>query len=317
MLNFRPITLQDKKEVQQYINPNGMQICEYCFTDLYIWKDHYDTEICFQDGFLFVRMKTFPEKIPMYLMPIGCGDLQKACSIVVADANENDRECIICSIPEEKIEEIKRIFTDNYEIKLLDGSWDYIYNTEKIQTFSGKKMQSKRNFVNRFRKQYDGRWSYEAITEKNTEEAYQLHLKWCEEDESTCANGMMYSGETCAVRIALDNMEELGIHGGMLRLDGEPIAFTLGSPANQDTYVIQIEKADAHIAGAYPMIAQQFAQHNCAGYAYINREEDLGKEGLRKSKKSYKPLKLAGKFTAIRKDSAFAADWENINLEEV
>ncbi|MDO5548074.1 MAG: phosphatidylglycerol lysyltransferase domain-containing protein [Eubacteriales bacterium] len=317
MLNFRPITLQDKEEVQKYFNPEGIQICEYCFTDLFIWKDHYDTEICFQDDFLFVRMKTFPDKVPMYLMPIGFGDLEKACHTVMADADERGEECLICSIPEEKIPEMNRILSDDYEIKLLDGCWDYIYKTEKIQTFSGKKLQSKRNFINRFCKQYDGHWSYEDITDENTDDAYQLHLKWCEEDASACAKGMMYSGETCAVRIALDNREALGLHGGLLRLDDEPIAFTLGSPANRDTYIIQIEKADSQIPGAYPMIAQQFAQHNCTDYAYINREEDLGKEGLRKSKKSYRPVKMAGKYTAVRKDTKRFADWESVKLEEL
>ena len=317
MLDFRPIKLEDKQEVEKYIKPTGIQICEYCFTDLFIWKDHYDTEICFQDGFLFIRMKTFPEKVPMYLMPIGFGDLKQACEAVEKDAELQGVECLICTIPEERIPEMNEILGGRYEIKLLDGCWDYLYDTNKMQTFSGKKLQSKRNFVNRFCKQYEGRWSYEEITPKNAQEAYQLHLKWCAEDESSCANGTMYSGETCAVQIALKNMDSLGMHGGLLRLDGEAIAFTLGSPANQDTYVIQIEKADAHIPGAYPMIAQQFAKQNCTGYAYMNREEDLGKEGLRKSKKSYRPLKMAGKYTAIRRDTERFADWESIRLEEI
>ena len=126
MLNFRPITLEDKQTIQTYIPSDGMQMCEYCFTDLMIWKDHYDTEICFQDGFLFIRMKTFPEKIPMYLMPVGSGDLEQACRTVMADAEENGVECTFCSIPEERIPEMRRILGDDYTIKLFDGSWDYL-----------------------------------------------------------------------------------------------------------------------------------------------------------------------------------------------
>ena len=317
MLNFRPITLEDKQTIQTYIPSDGMQMCEYCFTDLMIWKDHYDTEICFQDGFLFIRMKTFPEKIPMYLMPVGSGDLEQACRTVMADAEENGVECTFCSIPEEKIPEMSRILGDDYTIKLFDGSWDYLYETKKIQTFSGKKLQSKRNYINRFCKQWEGHWTYEDIDESNRDDAYQIHLKWCSEDESSCRQGMMYSGETCAVKIALDNLKALGLRGGILRLDGKPIAFTLGSAINSDTFVIQIEKADANIPGAYPMIAQQFAKRNCEGYAYINREEDLGMEGLRKSKKSYRPVKLLGKYTAVRKDSKLFGDSQSIDLEEI
>lgn len=316
MLNFQPITLDDRDSVLSYLNPNGIQICEYCFTDLFIWKDHYETELCFSDGFLYIRMKTFPDKKTMYLLPIGSGDLAVALDRLRETAQHDGREMIICSIPQAKLEQVHELLPD-HEIKLFDGCWDYIYLAEKIISYAGKKMQSKRNFVNRFCKQWDGRWSYEEITAENWEEAYQLHLNWCETDETSCRSGLMYSGETCAVSLCLHNLEALGLRGGMLRIDGKPIAFSLGSPANNDTFVIQIEKADSDIPGAYPMIAQQFAKHNCAQYTYINREEDLGIPGLRQSKKSYRPHLLAAKYTAVPKTSLAFAGEPSVNLEEI
>ena len=108
-----------------------------------------------------------------------------------------------------------------------------------------------------------------------------------------------FQGETCAVSRGLDNFKALDLRGGILRIDGEVAAFTLGCRSTDDVFVIQIEKADHNIPGAYQMINQQFAIHNCRDVKYINREEDLGIEGLRKAKRSYYPELLVKKYAAV------------------
>jgi hypothetical protein len=87
----------------------------------------------------------------------------------------------------------------------------------------------------------------------------------------------------------------LGLTGGMLKIDGQVVAFALGEPISDDTFVVHIEKAFGDIQGAYPMINQQFAEHECSEYKYINREDDAGSEGLRKAKLSYRPAFLIEK----------------------
>ena len=89
--------------------------------------------------------------------------------------------------------------------------------------------------------------------------------------------------------------EELKLTGGVLRIDGDVVAFTLGEPVCSDTFVVHIEKAFAEVQGAYPMINQQFVEHECMAYQYINREEDTGAEGLRKAKLSYRPVFMVEK----------------------
>lgn len=299
MLPFQPVKLEDKGKADVYLSKRNDRICEHCFTDLFIWKDHYDTQICFLDGFLLVKMATFPEQTPMYLAPIGEGDLKQALLAMEADAQERGIDFILCCITESMIPEIEAVLPERYVIQDFPDGADYIYAADKLQTLSGKKLQSKRNFVNRFKKTYEGRWSYEELTDENKQEAYQFHLHWCETGDN-CPNGTMYSGETCAVSLALDNREALGMKGGLLRLDGKVIAFTMGCPVSEDTYVVQLEKAEASIAGAYPMINQQFAQHQFDGYTYVNREDDLGLEGLRKAKQSYHPVMMGKKFTAVK-----------------
>ena len=299
MLPFKPVTLEDKANADICTAKHNYRICEHCFADLFIWNDHYDTQICFVNGYMFIKMATFPDKIPMYLAPIGAGDLKAAMLALEDDARERGIPFAMCGIPEPLLEQIETVLPGRYTFTDGVDSADYIYSAEKLMTLSGKKLQSKRNFVNRFKKNYEGRWSYEELTDENRQEAYDFHLHWCSTGDN-CPNGMMYSGETCAVTLALNNREALGMKGGILRLDGNVIAFTMGCPVSPDTYVIQLEKAEASIAGAYPMINQQFAQHNCAEYTYINREDDLGMEGLRKAKQSYHPVMMGKKFLAVK-----------------
>ena len=109
-------------------------------------------------------------------------------------------------------------------------------------------------------------------------------MNWCENAESDS-----FLRETCALATALKNREALEIKGGILRVNGKIAAITLGSESFEDTFTVHIEKADSNIDGAYQMINQQFAQHNFGKYKYIDREEDLGIEGLRKAKLSYHP----------------------------
>ena len=203
------------------------------------------------------------------------------------------------SVAEDMIERMEACCPGQFDYSYNEGSADYVYLSEKLQTLSGKKLQTKRNLVNRFLAAYEGRWSYEDITPDNVREALKFHFKWCE--LNGCMRDKAFFGETCAIGIAFNNWSALDLRGGILRLDGEIIAFTFGCQATDDMYVVQIEKADHNIAGAYQMINQQFVKRNCTNVMYVNREEDLGIEGLRKAKHSYYPVFLSKKYVAVPK----------------
>lgn len=299
MLEFREITLEDRQRIENYSKHKCYHLCEHCFTDLFIWRGHYETRICFWNDFLLVKMKTPEEKKTMYLAPIGNGDLSSAINAIEQDAKENNIPFVMCSIPEHLKLEIESLFPDKYNFDTDEGSWDYIYLSEKLQSLSGKKLQSKRNLVNRFMSNYEGRWSYEDLSKDNTHDAFNFHIKWCE--QNGCMRDNAFWGETCAIGIGLNHFDALGLKGGILRLDNEVIAFTFGSRACEDMFVVQIEKADHDIQGAYQMINQQFVKRNCTDVKYVNREEDLGLEGLRKAKKSYYPEMMGVKYCASLK----------------
>lgn len=123
---------------------------------------------------------------------------------------------------------------------------------------------------------------------------------WCM--FNNCGGDDSKKSEFCVTKNSIRKFEELGLIGGVLRVDGEIVAFTIGEPVNEDTFVVHIEKAFSAVDGAYPMINQQFVEHELQGkYKYVNREEDLGVEGLRKAKLSYKPAFLIEKGIATLK----------------
>ena len=299
MLEFREVTLEDTDRIEACAQAYNYHLCEHCFVDLYIWRSHYNTQICFLDEFLLVKMQDTESGQEMYLAPIGDGDLCRPIEALRQDAQARGIPFVMVSVAEEMIPRIETCYPDGFEFSYNEGSADYVYLSEKLQTLSGKKLQTKRNLVNRFLANYEGRWSYEDITPDNVRDALKFHFKWCE--LNGCMRDQAFFGETCAIGIALNNWDALGLRGGILRLDGEVIAFTFGCQATDDMYVVQIEKADHNIAGAYQMINQQFVKRNCTEVLYVNREEDLGIEGLRKAKRSYHPAFMAKKYMAVPK----------------
>lgn len=299
MLSFKKIEITDKEKIEQYTKQKNYFMCEHCFADLFIWRNHYNTQFCIQDGFLFIKMQSVPDNTHMYLAPIGSGDLKAAIELIENDAKEKNIDFIMISVPEELKETIEEFFPDKFTFNEERDNADYIYLAEDLISLKGKKLHAKRNYINRFKNTYDGLWEYENLTCENAREMFNYQLKWCELNE--CNEQDSFLGETCAIAQALNNFKELELRGGLLRLNNEIIAFTLGSKSHDDMFVVHIEKADYTIPGAYQMINQQFVQQNCNDVMYVDREEDLGIEGLRKAKLSYYPHKLGVNFSAVYK----------------
>jgi hypothetical protein len=143
-------------------------------------------------------------------------------------------------------------------------------------------------------------WSYERITKENQEDCFQMALKWRTDHE--CEYDQEKRAEMCVALNSLRLLEELNLVGGLLRIEDQVVAFTIGEPLNPDTFVVHIEKAFPDIQGAYPMINQQFVEHEAQDYKYVNREEDTGSQGLRKAKLSYHPAFLVEKGIVSEKD---------------
>lgn len=294
LLNFKKPTLQDSDRLHQILRKNRHQGCEFSISNLILWSDFYHTEYAVLNDILIIRT-TDADGTSRLSYPIGAvteKQEQETFALELKYFNEWGQAPLFGLITPLMFECIDRWYPGRFQIEYHRDWADYIYDREKMIHLSGKKLHGKRNHIKRFTEQHP-EWSYESLTEENVAECIEMAKEWCrlncyqEDDEK--------EEEAHLVNRALRNFRQLHMKGGLLRIQEGIVAFTLGSAISQDTFDVSFEKAFSSIQGAYPMINQQFVMHELQDYAYVNREEDLGIEGLRKAKLSYYPEILLGK----------------------
>ena len=285
MINYKPVSLEDKEWVKELLFKSEVRGCEHTFGNIFIWTKQYNNFVAEVDGYLVVKSCTTHSC--KYYFPVGSGDIKNVINVMLEDAKESGRPFDIFGATPQDMELLEANFPGKFHLEPKRDYFDYVYSIEKLTTLAGKKLHGKRNHINKFLENNPG-WHFEVITKENIKECEEMNEEW---SKINCVNESQRQ-ESCAVKRALKNFEELDLDGGLLRLDGRVIAFTIGEPVSSDTYVTHIEKAFSDIQGAYPMINREFARYINAKYPnikYINREEDVGSEGLRKAKLSYYP----------------------------
>lgn len=296
---FRRIEINDKELISSYFDKYPSRSCERTFVNTFLWSRRYPVTFAIVENTLV--FKSEDEEHLSFAFPAGEDeDIKKALVVLKQYCEERGYPFSLYLVSTENFDKLESWYPGRFEIEYNRDSADYVYESEKLITLAGKKLHAKRNHINKFKATYENRWTYEAMSKGNVEDCFQMAIKWrkdsgCNHDDDKCA-------EVCVTLSALAHFEELELKGGLIRIDGEVVAFTIGEPVCADTFVVHIEKAFADIQGAYPMINQQFVEHECSDYIYINREEDTGAEGLRKAKLSYRPVFLVekGKVTEKR-----------------
>ena len=291
---FHPVSIEDKEQIQSYTLPSDYRTCDFSFGNLYNWSCLYGTEVAFHKDMLVVRFTSGEVGRTAYLMPVGSGPLEEVLQDMEEDAAGRDHPLLLMAVPQEGVDVLKKTYPESLHLLSDRDYHDYIYLREKLVSLSGKKLQSKRNFVNRFRKNFPD-FIYEEITEENVEECIRVENEWFSGSSRTSD----ISAERKMVMTALRGRERIGLMGGCIRINGEIIAFSMGMPINHDTFGVHIEKANTDIMGSFAIINQEFASRIPEQYIYVNREEDLGIEGLRNAKMSYRPEMLLEKFTVM------------------
>ena len=288
---FKKTELEDREIITSYFGKAPSRSCERTFANVYLWSRHYPvTWAIIEDALVF---KSQDETHLSWAYPAGEADaVKRALSVMKAYSEEQGYEFSMYSVTPEMFAQLETFFPGKFQIEYDRDEADYVYEREKLETLSGKKLHGKRNHITKFKSVHED-WDYETLTEDNVEECFQMALKWrnlngCEDDEEKNA-------EMCVSLNSLRLFRELNLVGGVLRVEGEIVAFTMGEKLCEDTFVVHIEKAYADVDGAYPMINQQFVQHECMDYQYVNREEDTGADGLRQAKMSYRPAFLEEK----------------------
>ncbi len=282
-INWKHISLEDRELIESFYEKEQSMSCEFTFANNLLWSPYYSIRYAvIRDCLVFISH----ESVFSVSFPLGRGDLRGVVDDLLCYFEEKGRKFKMHLVTEEQFERLKRLYPDQFRIDYDRDSADYIYEAEKLRTLAGKKLHAKRNHINKFKVEHPD-WSFEMITDENTPECIAMANRWAKENE--VETDVEKSAEFSITVRALEGRKHLHLQGGLVRADGNVVAFSLGEPCNQETYVVHIEKAFAGIQGAYPMINQQFVEHVAAGYRYVNREEDTGSEGLRKAKLSYVP----------------------------
>lgn len=293
MINFKKMEISDREWVNEALKKSDFQGCEYSFANNFIWSEASTIEIADVCGRYAVK---WGEDEPSFLFPAGGGDLSECINQLIAYCDENGCKLRFYDVPKNAAEELLNLFPGEFEAQPDRDSFDYIYNSSDLIELKGKKYHSKRNFINRFK---GLEWSFEKIDKSNIDECYKMNEEWCVLND--CSSDESKKSESYAVKRALEYFDKLGFVGGLIRLDGKVSAFSIGERLNSDTIVVHIEKAFSDIPGAYPLINREFSKCFSGGFKYVNREDDVGSQGLRKAKLSYNPAYLYEKYTVIKK----------------
>ncbi|KXB85390.1 hypothetical protein HMPREF3034_00242 [Prevotella sp. DNF00663] len=312
MLKFKALTTADKQIIQDYTLLGERQNCDLSFANIFSWRFLYNTEWTIVDDFLVFRFYTGQHLA--YMMPIPHAKIDAdgkrkveicdECSAHVIREIRNDsiamgHPFLMLGVCNFCVDIIENAFPDTFSITPDRDYSDYIYLRSKLITLSGKKLQSKRNHINKFKSLYPD-YEYRALTTDMIPECQRLAGEWRAGQEDDTEGHSIYS-EMRSMTRAFDHWDELGLMGGTIWVDDKLIAFTYGTPINQTTFDICVEKADTNYEGAFTIINQEFAKHIPEQYIYINREEDMGDEGLRRAKLSYKPDILLEKNVIMEK----------------
>lgn len=293
MIEFRDLQISDRESVSKVFFNLNHRISEYCFGDIFIWRHIFKTKIAFENGAVLIEFHL--DGRPVFLYPAGGGP--QLIRSLYRSAREKNNEFRLFGLTAETKKQLEQDFPGKFEYSANRNWFDYIYDAEKLVSLSGRKYHSKRNHLARFQKL--GLWSYEPVTHGSIGEAADMCAKWFELNSAD--GNQSLEQEKTAVSEAFKHFFDLGLDGGMLKLDGKTVAFTMGQKICADTYLVMIEKAYADVEGAYTAMNREFAAHVCAGLKFINREDDAGVEGLRKAKLSYYPEIIAEKNLAVLK----------------
>jgi hypothetical protein len=296
MLNFKKPETQDKIWYENALEKTNFQGCDCSFANTYLWRNYYNIQIAKKNDFVF---KTYfrGDKPSGYTLPFGGSDLKWAIEELLQDAKDRDvKNPVIGLLTEENKNLVEKLFPNRFRFDESRDDADYIYLQEKLSVLKGKKYHGKRNHISRFKKDYPD-YVYKPLVRDNFSDALMIAAQWCNERQDI--DGDEYGADYKAIEDAFLHYDELQLFGGIIYVEDKAVAMTVASKIRGDICDVHFEKAI--IEGCYPVINQEFSK-TLKDYKYLNREEDMGLEGLRKSKLSYRPEILLMKYTATLVD---------------
>ena len=298
MLEWSLPEAEDEDWINSCIAVSGTMASDASFANIYLLRNKYSTKISRYKDFI-IRKYSGKGARCGYTFPLGKGDVAKALAEIEKDAKECGERLQFAFVTEEQKEVLENAMPARFCYSSDAGDSDYIYLRSELASLSGKAFHKKKNHFSKFVRTYPDYKYYEIgacniyDAQKVADAWYYEHLQ--DEDASQLA-------EYKAIKEALENFEELGLIGGIIYVNDSPCAMTIASKINENTVDVHFEKAVGEYAlnGGYAAINKLFSE-KLDGVTWLNREEDIGIEGLRKAKLSYRPKIMLKKYSAVEK----------------
>ncbi|MCX7772298.1 MAG: phosphatidylglycerol lysyltransferase domain-containing protein [Clostridia bacterium] len=298
MDSFKAVTIDDQQLFCDIFSKVSPTASELTFPYLFMWKRDYNLSYSIVEGYLCMVSQS-RVSFPFAFCPIPLDGRQeeqrfkKALEAVEAYFKEQGHPLVFGRVEEARLEDLKKAYGNRAAIEPLDSASDYVYLSTDLATLAGKKLSGKRNHINQFLRLYDT-YEYISVEDTNLHECRRILDDWCDKNETECVHPD--NCERLACYELLDNWSKFNLKGALIKVAGKFEAFTVGELLNPETAVIRIEKGNSEVHGIYTLINREFVAREWPDVKYINREEDMGLEGLRKSKLSYNPVFMVNKF---------------------
>lgn len=287
MLDFRLFMPDDADTLRPYFSKLTTYCYEYNLSYLLLWREVEDIHIAVTGSSLFIWQRASGN----FLMPIS-DDPKGAVEELYSFCKEKKVPFVLKSVPSEAMQ----FFSEEYKAERDRDLDDYLYTPEKLIGLHGKHLQAKRNHISQFTKNYE--FTVEDLSAQSERECLEMDARWTALHEE-------YSREIHEERMAIINAfkywDRLDLKGILIRINGEIAAFTIGELVREGTEaIVHFEKGNIDYMGIYAAINQKFCEKYLSGTTFIDRQEDVGLEGLRKSKLSYHPDQMAEKYIVCR-----------------
>ncbi len=285
MIDFHRLRFSEKEAYEEILFSAPPRGCEYSFANLFLWGRQ---EVAFLHGCVAFFSHFYGRSV--YPYPIGSGDKRQVLEELLLHAKRRGIPCRLTGLTEEDRQELESWFPGKFYVSPSRDGWDYVYSIDDLADLKGRKFQKKRNHTNRFRAEHP-HYRVEPLTPCSIPLARHMvndwYTKWMRDDPEGD-----YLLENIALARAFQNYDTLTMDGILLMEGDTVLAVTMGSKMGSDTFDIHFEKAREDVDGAYPVVNQEFARYLRLKYPqirWLDREDDMGLEGLRKAKLSYNP----------------------------
>ena len=294
MINFEPITADNICKSVEYFKYKISRTSDYTIGAMYMWRDFYNTSFAIYDDMIFYKVR-FLNRVS-FTFPVGGGSLDKAMDALKDYCRENGIPLWFCTVPGEAVPALVEKYNGSSPCTSNRDWADYLYKAEDLAEMAGRRYSGQRNHINKFKKLYPD-YSYHRITSDNMPKVVDFLMDY---EKNHGKEASLAQEELARTLELMPYIDQFKLPGAFIEVDGAIVALTVGEVVN-DTLYCHIEKANRDYPGAYQMIVKEFASdmRNNYGIEYINREEDVGDEGLRTSKLSYHPDQLLDKFCVL------------------